>query len=185
MVFHRSVSTTIFLSRLQNGGYPMHTSAVLFRREQLIDCGLFAVGKSMGEDIDMWCRLAFPGSFQYMARPSATYRDALDSSAVARNLRREAPFPVFVQRLPDMISAGEVPARLVPSARRYANFLLLEHARLLLDRGEHSRAREVLLQQCTLAWDPTIPEAILEDIVTRSMGISTHPANACRRVRAL
>jgi cellulose synthase/poly-beta-1,6-N-acetylglucosamine synthase-like glycosyltransferase len=143
-----------FSFALANGGYPMHTSSVLFRREQLIDCGLFAVGKSMGEDIDMWCRLAFHGSFQYVARPSATYRDALDSSAVARNLRREAPFPVFAQRLPDMISDGEVPARLIPSARRYANFLLLEHARLLLDRGEHSRAREVLLQQCTLAWDP-------------------------------
>ena len=143
-----------FSFALANGGYPMHTSSVLLRREQLIDCGLFAVGKSMGEDIDTWCRLAFRGSFQYVARPSATYRDALDSSAVARNLRREAPFPVFAQRLPDMISDGEVPARLIPSARRYANFLLLEHARLLLDRGEHSRAREVLLQQCTLAWDP-------------------------------
>src|SRR5262249_3329635 len=30
-----------------------------------------------------------------------------------------------------------------------------------------------------------VPEATLEDIVTRSMGISTRPANACRRVRAL
>jgi len=30
-----------------------------------------------------------------------------------------------------------------------------------------------------------IPEATLADIVTRSMGISTRPANACRRVRAL
>jgi hypothetical protein len=58
-----------FSFALANGGYPMHTSAVLFRREQLIDCGLFALGKSMGEDIDMWCRLAFRGSFQYVARP--------------------------------------------------------------------------------------------------------------------
>jgi hypothetical protein len=154
MVFHRSVSTTIFSFALANGGYPMHTSAVLFRREQLIDCGLFAVGKSMGEDIDMWCRLAFHGSFQYVARPSATYRNALDSGAVARHFKKAAPFPVFAQRLPKMISDGEVPKHLVTSARRYANFLLLEHARALLDCGEHRRAREVLLHECTLAWDP-------------------------------
>jgi len=64
-----------FSFALANGGYPMHTSSVLLRREQLIDCGLFAVGKSMGEDIDTWCRLAFRGSFQYVARPSATYRE--------------------------------------------------------------------------------------------------------------
>jgi len=143
-----------FSFALANGGYPMHTSSVLFRREQLIDCGLFAVGKSMGEDIDMWCRLAFHGSFQYVARPSATYRNALDSGAVARHFKKAAPFPVFAQRLPKMISDGEVPKHLVTSARRYANFLLLEHARALLDCGEHRRAREVLLHECRLAWDP-------------------------------
>ena len=143
-----------FSFALANGGYPMHSSAVLFRREQLINCGLFAVGKSMGEDLDMWCRLAFHGSFQYLARPSATYRNALDSGAVARHFKKAAPFPVFAQRLPKMISDGEVPEHLVTSARRYANFLLLEHARALLDCGEHRRAREVLLHECTLAWDP-------------------------------
>src|SRR6516165_6392330 len=143
-----------FSFALANGGYPVHPSSVLFRREQLIDCGLFEVGKSMGEDLDMWCRLAFHGSFQYLARPSATYRNALDSGAVARHFKKAAPFPVFAQRLPKMISDGEVPEHLVTSARRYANFLLLEHARALLDCGEHRRAREVLLHECTLAWDP-------------------------------
>src|SRR5262249_54247241 len=141
-----------FSFALANGGYSMHTSSVLFRREQLNRLRLVRRWQVNGRRY-RHSRLAFRGSFQYVARLSATYRDALDSSAVARNVRREAPFPVFAGRLPDMISAGEVPARLVPSARRYANFLLLEHARLLLDRGEHSRAREVLLLQCTLAWD--------------------------------
>src|SRR6516225_6449942 len=143
-----------FSFALANGGYPIHTSSVLFRREQLIDCGLFAVGKSMGEDIDMWCRLAFRGPFRYVARPSATYRDATGSGALTRQFRKEAVFPVFAQGLPKMISDGEVPKHLETSAQRYANFLLLEHARALLDRGEYSQAREVLLQQCTLAWDP-------------------------------
>ena len=143
-----------FSFALANGGYPIHTSSVLFRREQLIDCGLFAVGESMGEDIDMWCRLAFQGPFRYVARPSATYRDAMGSGALTRHFKKEAVFPVFAKRLPKMISDGEVPKHLETSAQRYANFLLLEHARALLDRGEYSQAREVLLQQCTLAWDP-------------------------------
>jgi glycosyltransferase involved in cell wall biosynthesis len=142
-----------FSFALANGGYPVHPSSVLFRRKQLIDCGLFAVGTSMGEDLDMWCRLAFHGSFRYVARPSVIYRD-VDSGALARHYKKAAAYPIFAQRLPKMISDGEVPKHLVTSARRYANFLLLEHARALLDCGEYRRAREVLLQECTLEWDP-------------------------------
>src|SRR5262249_25194196 len=93
----------------------MHTSSVLFRREQLID-------------------LRFVRRWQGNGR---RYRHV-----VSPCLPGVIPVPG--------VSIGDISRR----PRRYANFLLLEHARLLLDRGEHSRAREVLLQQCTLAWDP-------------------------------
>jgi len=154
-----------FSFALANGGYPMHTSSVLFRREQLIDCGLFAVGKSMGEDIDMWCRLAFHGSFQYVARPSATYRDALDSSAVARNLRREAPFPVFAQRLPDMISGGD--RLVVPSATVCKLLAAGACAATFRPRRAFSSRRGTAAAVHASMGSQAVPEATLEDIVTR------------------
>jgi glycosyltransferase involved in cell wall biosynthesis len=141
-----------FAFALANGGYPISSSSVLLRRGPLIKSGMFAVGETIGEDIDMWCRLAIRGSFQYVARPSAKYRDTLVSSA-ARNLSKKARFPLFAWRLPQLIAAGEVPSRLLGSARRYANFLLLEYARQLLDRGEYLQARQILLQECKFLWD--------------------------------
>jgi glycosyltransferase involved in cell wall biosynthesis len=139
---------------LAGNGYAMSSSSVLFERRQLIDAGLFAVGASVGEDIDMWCRLALRGSLRYVASGPATYRDNLPTSALLRNLERQVPYPLFAQRLPKMIAAGEVPRRLLTSARRYANFLLLEYARQLLDRGEYRRARKVLTRDCRVFWDP-------------------------------
>jgi glycosyltransferase involved in cell wall biosynthesis len=142
-----------FSFALRTNGYPMSSSSVLLARRQLLEAGLFAVGIPVGPDIDMWCRLALHGSLRYVANTSATYRDTLDSSALARNLKREVPYPFFVRRLPELISGGAVPGHLVTSARRYANFLLLEYAGQLLDRVEHLRAREVLIRECTFLWD--------------------------------
>jgi glycosyltransferase involved in cell wall biosynthesis len=143
-----------FAFALTANGYAISSSSVLIERRLLIDCGLFAVGTPVGEDIDMWCRVAIRGAFQYVANPSATYRDALESSALARNLKRQAPYPPWVQRLKNLTSSGEMPGRLIASARRYANFLLLEYARQLIDRGDYRQARRVLLEECTFSSDP-------------------------------
>ena len=142
-----------FAFALSHGGYPLSPSAVLIRRDQLVAAGLFAIGVWMGEDIDLWCRLACRGSFFYNARPSATYNDLPTHSGVVGDLSRKAAFPHFAGRLPEMIARGETPARLIATAKRYANFLLLEYARQLLDRGQYAEARGVLLQHCRPALD--------------------------------
>lgn len=143
-----------FTFALAANGYAISSSSVMVERRALIDCGLFAVGTPIGEDIDMWCRLAIRGEFQYVANATATYRDTLESSALARNLKRQVPYPPSAQRLHQLISSGDMPDRLIPSARRYANFLLLEYARQLIGRGEYQEARRVLLEECTFSLDP-------------------------------
>jgi glycosyltransferase involved in cell wall biosynthesis len=142
-----------FSFALAANGYAMSSSSVLLERAQLIACGLFPVGIAVGEDIDTWCRFAMRGSLRYVGKASATYRDDLPSSVLARHLRQEVPYPLFAQRLTGLIAAGAVPNHLLASARRYANFLLLEYARQLLDRGEYVQARAVLLRDCRFAWD--------------------------------
>ena len=139
-----------FSFALSNGGYPTATSSILVLRDELLAAGLFAVGISAGEDIDMWCRLACQGPIVYNAKLSATYNDALSPSNRAI---REVTRPFFAQRLPNMVREGRVPPALVESSRRYANFLLLEYARQLLDSGQFVEARAVLLNQCHVSYD--------------------------------
>lgn len=143
-----------FAFALAHGGYPVSPSAVLIRRDHLVASGLFAPGVWTGEDIDLWCRLACRGPFFYNAMASATYNDLPTHSGVIGNLSLKAVFPHFAHRLPEMIARGETPARLAASAKRYVNFLLLEYARQLLDRGQYAEARAVLLKHCRPALDP-------------------------------
>jgi glycosyltransferase involved in cell wall biosynthesis len=144
-----------FTFALANGRYPMSSSSTLVRRDVLFDCGLFSVGVGIGEDVDMWCRLAFRGPFQYCDSITATYRDALSSGGVTGTPARAPQFPLFAQRLPDMIAAGYVPSPLERSASQYSNFLLLEYAKHLLDVGLLPEARSVLLRHCQPSWDPS------------------------------
>lgn len=142
-----------FSFALANGGYPMSSSSILVLRDELLAAGLFTVGVSAGEDIDMWCRLACQGPFVYNAKLSATYNDAHSPSNTASGGAREVGRPLFAQRFPDMIREGGVPPALVESGTRYANFLLLEYARQLIDRGQFVEARAVLLNQCHVSYD--------------------------------
>ena len=142
-----------FSFALSNGGYPMSSSSALVLRDELLAAGLFAVGVSAGEDIDMWCRLACRGPFVYNAKLSATYHDALSPSNLASGGAREITRPLFARRLPTMIREGKVPPALVESGQRYANFLFLEYARQLLDCDQFVEARAVLLNHCNVSYD--------------------------------
>ncbi|WGD54931.1 glycosyltransferase family A protein [Bradyrhizobium sp. CB1650] len=134
-----------FSFALSHGNYPASSSSIMVRRDEFFEAGLFAEGIAAGEDIDMWCRLACRGPFVYNARLSATYTDASSSNRAAA--------PLFAQRLPRLIRDGKVPPQLVESAKRYANFLMLEYARQLLDHGRYAEARAVLLNDCIASYD--------------------------------
>jgi len=140
-----------FSFALRNGGYPISSSSVMVLRDQLLAAGLFAEGVSSGEDIDMWCRLAYRGRFAYSGRISATYNDARSPTLRAGDARIVPP--LFAQRLPGLIRDCKLDPALVGSSRRYANYLMLEYARQLLDSGHHAEARRVLLKDCIPRYD--------------------------------
>ena len=143
-----------FAFALANGGYPIGASSIMIQREDTIACGGFAPGRPMGEDIDLWCRLACRGALYYTGKLTATYNDAPTLDSVARNLSLPAYYPPFAERFPLLLANGEAPARLVETGRRYVNFLLLEYARQLIDREDYATARRVLLRECSLSMDP-------------------------------
>ncbi|PAY06780.1 hypothetical protein CK489_28435 [Bradyrhizobium sp. UFLA03-84] len=140
-----------FSFALSNGSYPISSSSIMVLRDEFLAAGLFAEGISTGEDVDMWCRLACRGSFSYNAAISATYNDGRSLSLGGSQVSGRCP--LFASRLANLIREGTVPERLKDSSRRYANFLMLEHARQLLDSGRYEEAREVLLQDCIPRYD--------------------------------
>jgi glycosyltransferase involved in cell wall biosynthesis len=139
---------------LTQGGYPNMTSAMIIRRDAAIATGLFTVGVAMGEDLDLWCRLALRGPMLYTAALTVTYNDVPRGHNTAGNLGRRPEFPFFAACLPTLLDRGEIPSRLEASAGRYANFLVLEYARQLLDRGLNREARDVLRHHCNPRLDP-------------------------------
>jgi glycosyltransferase involved in cell wall biosynthesis len=136
-----------FLFALTNGGYAIHTSCIMARREKMLEAGLFTPGATFGEDIDMWCRLSLLGPLAYVAIPTAYYYD-LDSIRVGPDARHQPRVPPFVKRLPALLRDNAVPPHLTRGVNRYANFLMLEYARQLLDAGDLSNARRILVEQC-------------------------------------
>jgi glycosyltransferase involved in cell wall biosynthesis len=139
---------------LAQNGYPQQTSATIIRRDAAIEAGLFAVGAAMGEDVDLWCRLALRGPMLYTAACTATYNDVPRETSAAHYLQRTPEYPCFAASLSRLFDKGEVPSHLAMSARRYANFLLLEYARQLLERGLYAKARDVLYRHCDARLDP-------------------------------
>jgi glycosyltransferase involved in cell wall biosynthesis len=139
---------------LTQGGYPNMTSAMIIRRDAAIAAGMFTVGVARGEDLDLWCRLALRGPMLYTGLLTVTYNDIPRAHNTACNLGRRPDFPFFTACLPTLLDRGEVPAHLEASAGRYANFLVLEYARQLLDRGLNREAGDVLRQHCNPRLDP-------------------------------
>lgn len=140
---------------LANSGYPISASNFAVSRTEMMASGGFEPGKRMGEDTDLLCRLACRGPFRYTAAVTSTYNDEPTPQSVGRNLTIPAIFPPFAERFPEMLANGEMPERLAEGAKRYVNFLLLEYARQLLDRGAPQTARGVLLRKCSFAMDPS------------------------------
>ncbi|MGX7704568.1 glycosyltransferase family 2 protein [Methylobacterium sp. Gmos1] len=143
-----------FAFALANSPYAVHPSAVLVERATLRRAGLFPVGAAMGGDIDTFCRLALEGAFRYVQEPSAVYRDGHPTSVLASQMRKRPLPPPFDRTLTALLRHGAVPARLVRSAGRYRNFLMLEYARQLLDVGDGEAARDILRRHCRLVDDP-------------------------------
>jgi GT2 family glycosyltransferase len=143
-----------FAFALRNGGYPVSASSLLVRRDRLLAAGSFPVGCANGEDIDTWCRLAFLGSFRYTGQATARYFDAMSDLADPERPVRQPEHPLFAVRLPKLLRCGAASGDMRASMAQYANFLLLEYVRQLLDRSEKTHARAILFGHCSAIMDP-------------------------------
>ncbi|HEU0066383.1 MAG TPA: glycosyltransferase family A protein [Sphingomonas sp.] len=117
---------------LATGMCPLWTGATAFRRQVLIDVGMFPAGRARrGGDKDAWLRAVAAGSCVYAPRPSAEFR--LDAVNRVSNTTAHLSPPIILETIAAMLpnaSPGE--QRLL---RRLANQELTQYARYAAGAG--------------------------------------------------
>lgn len=120
------------------GEPPVWSSAVAIQREIFDHVGFFKVGEKMGEDLDMWGRIALHYPMAFSWQGVAFYRKDATARACLMNYEKELPFVRFVkeQRKTKEIS---------PSVKKYVGVLQLQLIHSLIKRGERRQAMKNLL----------------------------------------
>lgn len=104
----------------------------------------FPVGERLGEDQDLWFRLAEATAVAYCNRPLADYRvDVLHSATQGQAVLDVLP---CYQRLSDRLARGKVPAPLQAGARRLLASHLINVARARALQGRRADALGLLRQ---------------------------------------
>jgi|WetSurMetagenome_2_1015567.scaffolds.fasta_scaffold95355_2 glycosyltransferase involved in cell wall biosynthesis len=87
--------------------YPVSASAVAIPRHVFDSVGLFPVGVVIGEDLDLWCRIALRYRFAFSTRVGAIYHKEADNRVLTSNLVLKEYS--FIKVVRDALSTGVVP----------------------------------------------------------------------------
>lgn len=130
--------------RAWSAGSFTFTSAIAVPRATLLALTpAFPVGERLGEDQDLWFRLAERGTVAYCNRPLVDYRVGVAGSAT-QTCAVQAVLPCF-QRLSARLAAGLVPPAMRAGARRLLASHCLNVARGQARAGHASQAWQQLL----------------------------------------
>ena len=124
------------------GKPPVCSSAAGIPAKVLEETGLFPEGVDLGEDLDLWGRIAisFPTAFSHSGR-ALYHKDAGNRTCLRIPRERELP---FIETARARLRAGTVPEHLVHSLRAYCCKLLYLTCRTLIRAGRPQRATRLL-----------------------------------------
>jgi hypothetical protein len=129
-----------FEAALANGA-GMCASSVLIRRAALESCGGFAEGRTGGEDVDTWARLAWTGPVGHVPECLAVYH----TEASTPNARDPTCYPALLGSFEAWERAGRIPTPLLPASRSVADRELVDHCVELAHAGRGREARSLIL----------------------------------------
>lgn len=107
------------------GPVPVISSAAMVPRAVFSDIGLFAPGRRLGEDQDMWCRIALKYPVAYSARRGAAYRLGVPGGLCESTTVTE-PYPVM-----------QTVRRALTEHPQYGGWLRRYFAKLSIDYAVH------------------------------------------------
>lgn len=123
-----------------------HVSSTVVPKAAVVTSGLFRVGCPLGEDLDMWLRLALRYQVAYTSEVRSTwYHTASNRSS---SLLPQFPLPVEMG-LNDTLEALELPEAALASATRYIQRAVFRAAVTVLHNGRWPQ-RYCLLRSSTL-----------------------------------
>jgi hypothetical protein len=125
----------------------LSSSSVAVRRARLQTLQpCFPVGESLGEDLDLWFRLAEQTPIALVHENRVAYRVAVEGSLSTQAHTGPAQAPAFLRRLRQRVHAGALPTQL----RRDTRWLIAQHelslAREALQSGHRAQALRWLLR---------------------------------------
>ncbi len=122
---------------LDQGECPIWTSASAFRKDMLIDAGLFPDGKARrGGDKDLWLRAAALAPFAYAPKPSAEFHR--DSDNKVSHAAQITQLPIVVQTARSMLPSA--PKQTQRRLRRLINQQIAFYARFSFKQTQISKA---------------------------------------------
>lgn len=131
-----------YFEQVTIGDMLLTASSVCIPKNMLTRVGLFPEGERIGEDQDLWARLALAGPIAFHATCAAYYRQ--DISGMATAARPEATLWPFVNRLLQLVRSGQLPADQSQAVEKYAVKHLLGQASQLVLDGQQEAAQTLL-----------------------------------------
>ena len=123
------------------GDPPVTASSVAIPREILLEAGLFPEGKRMGEDLDLWGRIALLHPVVFSWRTGVVYHQDTVNRACDR-FTEEDEHP-FVETCRSLEEKGEITPTIHRDLELYVGRLNLENARQHVLTGNYRRARHL------------------------------------------
>lgn len=125
-----------------NGDLPFMTSSICISKALLEKIGYFPEDEPMGEDQDLWARVALVGVIAYSPRILSFYHLDADNRACCNNIpSEECPFS---QRLHAKVLDGTIAKERVAQVLKYTAAHLLELARQNIRAGKIEIAKKLL-----------------------------------------
>ncbi|MBI1787505.1 MAG: glycosyltransferase family 2 protein [Acidobacteria bacterium] len=119
------------------------SSSVAVRSSVFDHVGYFLEGEPIGEDREMWARIALEYPLAYDTRILATYHSSPGAGA-HQSLGSEPPFPPVIRELRKALSSATVPEQLQSDIEHYHDYLLMGYADTLLYKRNGRGLRHLL-----------------------------------------
>jgi glycosyltransferase involved in cell wall biosynthesis len=139
-------------------GCEINSSAVAVRADVFEHSGAFPVGVKIGEDSDLWLRVAWTTEIAYIPKFLAVYHMEAGASNWENNQAEEA---FWVGTYRQWLAQGRIPQRLVKSSEAYYQKYLLDRSLEYCLRGKKSEGRRVL-------WRHGLPGSALKPLALRA-----------------
>ena len=133
-----------FSSSINISNKSMCASSVAVKRSHFEVSGMFPVGISQAEDLDLWCRLAWTGNIVFVDASSAIYHiESGDSQTIedTNGKKKCPPYSIYQETYCKWLNGNKIPESLKESTKKW---MMLRIFSLIIDWAQCGKKREAI-----------------------------------------